>query len=141
MNFASRFPPQGSAAPPLDSAAMPTKTGGAHRGHKTREDVRERKPVHRLILDRTQAGHVRGDTRERTPRRATLQAKVATAGGAATRAADAHTSERGSDKKWGPPTWAADAYTVSRKNPHGHKGARRRQTGACPCARPGRPLA
>lgn len=70
LNVASRFPPQGAEAPPLDSAAIPTKTGGAHVGHKTREDVRERKPAHSRSRTRQDSDRARARRHPRTPTRA-----------------------------------------------------------------------
>lgn len=52
-------------------------------------------------LDRTQARHAHRNTRERAHGWAMLEARVTTAGGAATRARDAHPPERVCDTKWG----------------------------------------
>lgn len=69
--------------------------------HRCSRTLANENPHTDHALDRIQARHAHRNTRERAHGWAMLEARVTTAGGAATRARDAHPTERVCDTKWG----------------------------------------
>lgn len=146
VDFRSPVSPPWGWEAPARTPLLFTKTGGAvagntkHRGQDVHE--RSRAPTNtNHALNRTQARHPQGDTRERTPGPAMLQAGVTTAGVAIKRAGDAHALERCSDTEGRPPTSAGGAHALTGESPRGHEWAGRRHMGAWQRAGAGGPLA